>query len=188
MVNKDRVEKLFKQIIFDELKLQETVPVQHLEDTPRRITKMLVDELFSGCFTEPPEITVFDNENPDDEHQVVCVKDVDIRSMCSHHFMPFYGKATICYIPKYKLAGLSKFARVAHYFAARPQVQEELTKQIVQYLNDKIEPYAVGAKLVCQHMCMVHRGAKTNGWMETRHIIAENEEVRKELKEILENS
>ncbi len=175
----NEVEKIFNDLIFNKLKLQQSVPLQHIQDTPRRIAKMLVEELFKACYSDPPEVTVFNNDYED--HQIICVDNLEIRSMCSHHFMPFYGKMKICYIPDKKIVGLSKFARVAQYFQARPQIQEELTKQIVTYLSEKINPIAIGAYVRCQHTCMVHRGAKTDGWMETKYIVAKNEESKQEI-------
>ncbi|MEM3827998.1 MAG: GTP cyclohydrolase I [Conexivisphaerales archaeon] len=164
-----KLENLFHEMIFDVLKLdQRGVPLQHVEDTPRRIAKMLYTELLAGCFTEAPKVTVFNNS--DHEHSVVVVRDLSVKSLCSHHFMPFYGKCTIAYVPDEKVAGLSKFARIVSYFSAKPQIQEELTKQIVNYLASVIDPLAIGARMECVHTCMSHRGAKSNGSMVTEYI------------------
>ena len=178
------IEKLFQDLIFNQLKLQETTPIDHLQDTPKRIAKMLVNELFRGCYDEPPTITTFPNDQED--HQVVCVDSIEVKSMCSHHFMPFYGKAKICYIPGNEIAGLSKFARVLDYFARRPQVQEVLGKQVVEYIWKQINPLAIGIRMRCTHLCMVHRGAKNNAEMVTQFVKAQNRDLELELIQHLE--
>jgi len=183
MQDLSNLEELVKEMIFKELKLQETVPVEHLEDTPKRIAKMFVNELFAGCYTKPPKITVFSNTS--ENHQIISVRDITVKSVCSHHFMPFFGTMNIAYIPDEHLVGLSKFARVAHYFGARPQVQELLTKQIAEYLNEKVHPIAIGVKLHCKHLCMIHRGVKSPGSMVTKYIIGGDDNTKKKIsKEI----
>jgi GTP cyclohydrolase I len=178
-----QLEEEFQKIIFEILQLdQNGVPLQHVKDTPKRIAKMLYNELLAGCYMDPPKLTVFENTN--DNHSCVTVKNMEVKSMCSHHFMPFFGICNISYIPDQKVAGLSKFSRIVTYFSARPQIQEELTKQIVDYLNDKLEPLAIGARLDCRHTCMYHRGAKSNGTMQTEYIIVKDKADIK-LKEMI---
>ncbi len=127
----------------------------NLQGTPRRIAKMYVEELLSGCYTEPPKITVFPNDNPD---ELLIVSPIKVKSLCSHHFVPFYGYAHIAVITGDKLMGLSKYARIVEWFARRPQLQENLTKQIADYIQELINPKGVLVVLECRHLCMGVRG------------------------------
>lgn len=172
--------KKFLEIKFQEIinKMNEVsggvAPAQHIKDTPKRIAKMYIDELLNGCFSKPPKMTVFDNES---DHSPVIVKDIEVKSMCSHHFIPFIGKAVVFYLPDKKLVGLSKFSRIVDYFSRRPQVQEELTKQISNYLNDSLEPKIIAVGIKAQHLCMTHRGVKDpNANMITFDIIINDHE------------
>ena len=125
-------------------------------DTPKRVAKMYVKELFAGCYEDEPKFTVFPNTTKMDE--MVVLKRVRILSTCSHHFMPFSGHISIGYIPGEKVCGISKLARVANWFARRPQIQEELTSQIVDFLEKKLQPAGVMVVIEAQHGCMTNRG------------------------------
>jgi len=172
----------------------QVAPHQHIKETPERMARMFAYELLEGCYSNPPRMTVFDNDNPDSLSPVV-VNNIDTKSLCSHHFVPFYGKACVYYIPNKKVAGVSKFARIVNYFARRPQIQEELTKQVCTYLNDKLHPHILGVGIRARHMCMTHRGANQyNSDMETYHIIInspdmgyKNYDIQKILEKKLEN-
>lgn len=133
-----------------------------LEDTPERIARMLVDETCSGLFTEPPKVTTFPL-NEDEPRDLVIIKDIPFSSLCEHHFQPFVGKATVAYLPKDQIMGLSKAARVVDYFSARPQVQERLTGQIADYLFKVLNPKGLLVMLNAEHMCMSIRGVKKHG-------------------------
>lgn len=130
----------------------------NLKDTPNRIAKMYVEELFSGCFNPPPKITVFPNTQGYD--QIVALSDISIKSTCSHHFCPFLGTASIGYIPNEKVVGLSKLSRIADYFARRPQIQEELTEQIANYIEEILQPKGVIVVIKAEHHCMKLRGVQ----------------------------
>lgn len=135
---------------------------ESLKETPKRVAKMYVNELFKGLFTEPPKVTTFplEEEAPRD---LVVIKDIPFNSMCEHHFVPFIGTATVAYIPKDKIMGLSKAGRVVDYFASRPQVQERLTEQVAGYLYEQLEPQGLLVMLKAQHLCMSIRGIKKHG-------------------------
>ncbi len=130
----------------------------HLKDTPARMARMYVDEIFSGMYTSAPSFTVFPNtkENPG----MVFLGNIDVFSTCSHHFKAFTGKAHIAYIPGESLVGISKLARITDWFARRPQVQEELTDQIADYIMEKLQPKGIGVTIEAVHNCIRVRGAK----------------------------
>lgn len=128
-----------------------------LKDTPKRIAKMYVNEVFSGLDSSNfPKITVIENKMEYD--QMVCIQDIEIMSMCEHHFQPIDGFATIAYIPGKKVIGLSKLNRIAEFFSKRPQVQERLTKQIADCLQFILETEDVAVHINAKHYCMIARG------------------------------
>lgn len=128
-----------------------------LKDTPKRIAKMYVNEIFGGLNENNfPKITVIENKMVYD--QMVCIQDIEVLSTCEHHFQPIDGFATIAYIPKSKVIGLSKLNRIAEFFARRPQVQERLTKQIADCLQFILETEDVAVHINAKHYCMIARG------------------------------
>ncbi|MEQ1723921.1 MAG: GTP cyclohydrolase I FolE [Pseudobdellovibrio sp.] len=132
-----------------------------LRDTPKRIAKMYVNEVFSGLDPKNfPKITVI--ENTMDYDQMVCVQDIELISMCEHHFQPIDGFATVAYIPKKKVIGLSKLNRIVEFFAKRPQVQERLTKQVADCLQYILETEDVAVHINAKHYCVIARGIQDN--------------------------
>lgn len=128
-----------------------------LKDTPRRVAKMYVNETFEGLSSESfPKITVIENEMKYD--QMVLVQDIKVLSVCEHHFQTIDGFATVAYIPKKKVIGLSKINRVVRFFARRPQVQERLTKQIADCLQLVLETDDIAVHIVAKHYCVMARG------------------------------
>jgi len=137
-----------------------------LKDTPVRVEKAY-DYIFGGYKIDPEEIlkTAIFTENSD---EMVIIKDIEIYSMCEHHLLPFYGKCHIGYIPRGKIYGVSKLARVADAFARRLQVQERLTQQIARTIMDPIGASGVGVVIEAKHLCMMMRGVeKQNSVMTT---------------------
>lgn len=129
-----------------------------LEKTPLRVAKAL-QFLTQGYFSKPDEIlrsAMF----KEDYSQMVLVKDIELYSMCEHHMLPFFGKAHIAYIPNGNITGLSKIARVVEVFARRLQVQERLTNQIKDCIQDVLNPQGVAVVIEAQHMCMQMRGVQ----------------------------
>ena len=132
-----------------------------LADTPKRVAKMYA-EMFAGLHTDARECfeTVF-HEGHD---EVVLVKDIPFFSMCEHHLVPFYGKAHVAYIPQNGVvAGLSKLARTVDTVARRPQLQERITAEVAEVLEEKLKPQGVYVVIEAEHMCMTMRGIKKPG-------------------------
>lgn len=130
-----------------------------LRDTPTRIAKMYVNEIFSGLKAENfPKITVIDNEF--DYDQMVMVQDIHVISMCEHHFQTIDGLATVAYIPNRKVIGLSKINRIVQFFARRPQVQERLTRQIADCLQYVLGTEHVAVHINARHYCVIARGVE----------------------------
>lgn len=128
-----------------------------LKDTPRRVAKMYVNEIFGGLDPKNfPKITVIENSMQYD--QMVCVQDIEVMSVCEHHFQPIDGYATLAYIPKNKVIGISKLNRIVEYFSKRPQVQERLTKQVADCLQYILETEDVAVHINAKHYCVMARG------------------------------
>jgi GTP cyclohydrolase I len=130
-----------------------------LQGTPRRVAKMMVKDLFSGLKPEnEPAITLF--ENTYHYHQLLVEKNIEVHTMCEHHFLPIVGHAHVAYIPRDKVVGLSKLNRVVHYFAKRPQVQERMTQQIAAFLVEKLQTPDVAVFVDAEHHCVKMRGVE----------------------------
>jgi GTP cyclohydrolase I len=135
-------------------------------ETPRRIAKMLVDELFKN--RNGNNIEELNNQmklfNSPEYPDLVVVKDIPFHSVCSHHWLPFFGKVAVGYIPNKKIIGLSKIPRVIKYFSQKPQVQERLTNEIMEYLCKVIQPlYIIVYMYDVRHTCMTVRGIESEG-------------------------
>jgi len=130
-----------------------------LSETPHRIAKMYVDEIFSGLdYSSFPKMSVIDNKMGADE--MVKVNDISLTSTCEHHFVVIDGTAKVAYIPKGKIIGLSKINRIVHFFAQRPQIQERLTRQVLVALQTILETDDVAVSINATHYCVKSRGVK----------------------------
>ena len=128
-----------------------------LMETPHRIAKMYINEIFSGLdYSHFPKITVIDNKMGVDE--MVKVSDISFTSTCEHHFVTIDGVARVAYIPKEKIIGLSKINRIVRFFGQRPQVQERLTQQILVALQTLMETPDVAVSIDATHYCVKSRG------------------------------
>jgi GTP cyclohydrolase I len=130
-----------------------------LEQTPHRIAKMYVDEIFSGLdYTHFPKITVIQNKMKVEE--MVCVDDIDLTSTCEHHFVTIDGSAKVAYIPKDTVIGLSKINRLVRFFSQRPQVQERLTQQVLVAMQTLLGTDDVAVTINAVHYCVKSRGVQ----------------------------
>lgn len=137
---------------------------QHLKRTPERVAKAWIETFAAGYqFTDDDIKKMLSVEFKDKYNSMVVVKDIPFVSHCAHHLVPFQGTAKIGYVPKGKIVGLSKLARVLDVFAHRLQVQESLTEQVAETLDKYIQPEGVGVVLTGSHMCMTCRGIKKPG-------------------------
>jgi GTP cyclohydrolase I len=129
-----------------------------LQRTPERVARMY-DELLAGYHTDPVKL-INDALFTVDYSEMVIVKDIDFYSLCEHHMLPFLGKAHVAYIPDGKVIGLSKIPRIVEMFARRLQVQERMTEQIADFIDEVIKPQGVAVVVEGVHMCSMMRGVK----------------------------
>lgn len=146
-------------IIEDLMKWLQIPITDSTKDTPRRVAKMYVDELFSGLYNEKPTIKTFQVK----DKQYVSITDIYFTSFCEHHLLPFYGKCGVVYFTEGEVIGLSKIPRIVEYWSSRPQLQEQLTNQIAEDLMERLKPLGVYVAMSAEHMCMQIRGIKARG-------------------------
>ena len=177
--------KNYKAIISN---LGEDIYREGLEKTPERVAKAM-QFLTHGYELNPLEIlksALF----TEDHKQMIIVKDIEVYSMCEHHMLPFFGKAHVAYIPNGKIVGLSKIPRVVDAFARRLQVQERLTDQIKNCIQEALNPLGVAVVIEAQHMCMQMRGIqKQNSFTTTSSFTGtfEKDKTRKEFISLISN-
>jgi GTP cyclohydrolase I len=164
----------YNQPITDELKqnyseilkgIGEDVGREGIAKTPERAAKA-IQFLTSGYDMDPAEIllgAMFEEEY----HDMIVVKNIELYSLCEHHILPFFGKAHIAYIPDGRIVGLSKIPRIVDVFARRLQVQERLTHNILECINDTLKPKGVAVVIEAAHMCMMMRGVEKQNSMTT---------------------
>lgn len=127
-------------------------------DTPRRVAKMFIREVFGGRYTKKPNITAFPNANNYDELYIT--GPITVRSTCAHHMQPIVGKCWVGIFPGKNVIGLSKFNRIVDWVASRPQIQEEMTIQIADEIEKETRAEGIAVVLKAEHMCMTMRGVK----------------------------
>lgn len=159
MIDKQRVEAAVKELL---AAVGEDVDREGLIETPKRVANMY-EEIFAGLDDDPKKYLKIFNV-PEQEQELVIVRDIPMYSVCEHHLLPFVGVAHIAYIPQNgKIIGLSKFARIVSCFAKKPQVQERLTTEIADFLYENLEPLGVAVVIEAEHLCMTMRGARAAG-------------------------
>lgn len=155
---------------------------QSLKDTPNRVAKMFVNESFKGLKKDNfPDITVFENNYGYEE--MLLEKDITLYTYCEHHFVPIIGKVHVAYIPNKHVIGLSKINRLVEYYSKRPQVQERLTIEIANGLQEVLKTESVAVYIEADHLCVASRGIKdTNSVTSTSHFMGRfrEKELRKE--------
>jgi GTP cyclohydrolase I len=157
-----------------------------LEKTPIRVAKAM--QVLTRGYTQDPHKVLTDALFEEKYNQMVIVKDIDFFSMCEHHILPFYGKAHVAYIPNGKITGLSKIARVVDIFSHRLQVQERLTEQVMQCINDTLKPQGVMVVIEAKHMCMQMRGVEKQNSITTTSAysgVFESSKTRNEFMNLL---
>ena len=175
----------YRKIIED---LGEDVSREGLEKTPERVAKAM-QYLTHGYELDPLEIlksAMF----TEDHRQMIVVKDIEVYSMCEHHMLPFFGKAHVAYIPNGKIVGLSKIPRIVDAFARRMQVQERLTDQIKNCIQEALDPLGVAVVIEAQHMCMQMRGIQKQNSVTTTSSFTgafEKDKTRKEFINLIAN-
>lgn len=151
----DELAKHYKSILS---LLGENPDREGLQKTPMRVAKAM--QILTRGYTQNPRKVLTDALFEEKYNQMVIVKDIDFFSMCEHHMLPFYGKVHVAYIPNGFITGLSKIARVVDIFSHRLQVQERLTEQIMECINDTLKPQGVMVVIEAKHMCMQMRGVE----------------------------
>ena len=157
-----------------------------LEKTPMRVAKAM--QVLTRGYTQDPHKVLTDALFEEKYNQMVIVKDIDFFSMCEHHMLPFYGKAHVAYIPNGHITGLSKIARVVDIYAHRLQVQERLTEQVMQCINDTLKPQGVMVVVEAKHMCMQMRGVEKQNSITTTSAysgVFESSKTRNEFMDLL---
>jgi GTP cyclohydrolase I len=174
------------RIIIDNL--GEDIHREGLEKTPERVAKAM-QFLTHGYGLDPLEIlksALF----TEDHKQMIVVKDIEVYSMCEHHMLPFFGKAHVAYIPNGKIVGLSKIPRIVDAYARRMQVQERLTDQIKDCIQEALQPLGVAVVIEAQHMCMQMRGIQKQNSVTTTSSFTgafEKDKTRKEFISLICN-
>lgn len=155
--NREQIEHHVREIL---RLIGEDVEREGLLDTPARVTRMY-EEIFAGYSADPREVlgVTFDEQH----EELVIVKDIVYYSQCEHHMAPFFGKIHIGYIPSGKIAGLSKFARLVEAVTRKLQVQERITSEIADILDQELKPHGVMVVVEGEHLCMCARGVKKPG-------------------------
>lgn len=180
-----KIEQAVTQIL---LAVGEDINREGLKDTPARVARMYA-ELLAGTRENPKQYvkSIFTEEHD----EIVLLRDIPFYSVCEHHLMPFIGKAHVAYLPKGKVIGISKLARIVDCFAQRLQVQERLTTQVADFIMDNLKPQGVAVVLEASHSCITIRGAqKPNSTMVTsalRGIFRKDMRSRAEVMSLIHN-
>jgi GTP cyclohydrolase I len=186
-IDRGRIEKAVREIIEA---IGEDPLREGLVETPERVARFY-EEVFDGLHNDPGDmIDAFFGE----EHyqEIVMVRQIPFYSMCEHHLVPFHGQAHVAYLPQGRVTGLSKLARLVEGFARRPQMQERLTAQVADCLNERLDPLGVLVVIEAEHLCMSMRGVKKPGattvTSAVRGLMESNPATRSEAMSLLFNT
>ena len=143
---------------FEMLKIMDfNINDPQIMDTPERMAKMYVNELLAGCYTPAPKMTKFPGKK-ELKQNLVFLGPIEVKSLCSHHFLPFIGNAYIAYQPGSTVVGISKLSRAVHWFMRRPQIQEDFTYQLCEFLQKELGTEMIIVHVEASHLCMTIRG------------------------------
>jgi GTP cyclohydrolase I len=166
-MNRPNVERLVKELLVE---LGEDPDREGLRQTPHRVAEALAF-LTSGYALEPKQVVngaTFEQEH----NNLVLIRDIELYSLCEHHLLPFFGRCHIGYIPKRRIFGLSKIARLVDLYARRLQLQERLTDQLAQTIMETVDAHGVGVVIEARHLCMMMRGVqKQNSMLTTSSVL-----------------
>jgi GTP cyclohydrolase I len=172
-VNKKRVQELVRELL---LELGEDPEREGLLRTPTRVADSL--EYLTYGYQADPEAVINGAVFAHEADQMIIARDLGVFSLCEHHLLPFFGRCHVGYIPSGKVIGVSKIARLVDIYARRLQIQERLTEQIANAINEAIEPRGVGVTIEARHLCMTMRGVEeTNSLMVTSSVLGSFREL-----------
>jgi GTP cyclohydrolase I len=157
MIDRRRIERAVAELLGA---IGEDPSREGLTRTPERVAELYA-ELFSGVHEDPGAVL---EGGFDEEHEeMVILRDIRLQSICEHHLLPFIGTVQVGYIPRGRVVGIDKLARVVDILARRPQVQERLTTQIADLINERLKPRGVAVVVAAEHLCMSMRGLRAPG-------------------------
>jgi GTP cyclohydrolase I len=166
-LNNDKIESLVRELLIE---IGEDPEREGLIKTPARIASAL--EFLTSGYRMDPEALINEARFTQETTSMVIVRDIEIYSLCEHHMLPFYGRCHIGYLPRGKVFGVSKLARLSDMYARRLQLQERLTEQISHAIMDTIDALGVGVMIEARHLCMMMRGVeKQNSMMVTSSLL-----------------
>jgi GTP cyclohydrolase I len=166
-MDKNKVEGLIRELLIE---IGEDPEREGLVNTPKRAAKSW--EFLTKGYRDNLDTIINNAIFESTSNNMVIVREIEVYSMCEHHMLPFFGKCHIGYVSNEKIIGVSKLARIVDHFARRLQIQENLTEQIAQAVEDTIHPEGVGVVMECRHMCMMMRGVeKQNSVMTTSSVL-----------------
>lgn len=172
------------------LQLGEDPAREGLEKTPERVARAL--RFMTKGYAEDPKEVINGALFREDYQEMIVLKDLDFFSLCEHHILPFFGKAHVAYLPKHRIVGISKLARLVEVYARRLQVQERMTTQIANILMDELDPQGVAVVLQAEHLCMRMRGVeKQNSVVVTSAMLGvfrSHQETRQEFMTLVHNN
>ena len=158
MEKSQKIEQLIRELLSE---LGENPNREGLKDTPSRVAKSLA--FLTQGYAQNPTKIINGAKFTEKYSEIILVKDIGIYSLCEHHLLPFWGKAHVAYIPREKIIGLSKIARLVEMYARRLQVQERMTTQIASVLQEVLDPLGVAVIIEAEHLCMQMRGVQKRG-------------------------
>jgi GTP cyclohydrolase IA len=188
-MNKDSADSMQEHVRAMLVELGENPTREGLLKTPDRVARAL--RFMTKGYEEDPKAVINGALFTEDYQEMIVLKDLDFFSMCEHHILPFFGKAHVAYLPKRRIVGISKLARLVEVYARRLQVQERMTTQIANILMDELDPHGVGVVLQAEHLCMRMRGVeKQNSIVVTSAMLGvfrSHQETRQEFMTLVHN-